>query len=592
MTATEYDYHKGLIHRLESIYQDIDKATLSALADRVMKRLACSSKSTAQSQPRWDESSCLLISYADSITDGRKSPLSCLDEFVNTHLDDVIHGVHILPFFPSTGDDGFSVMDYRAVDPRLGSWSDLTKMSASRKIMADVILNHGSRSSAWFRQFVDGEAPGSGYFLSVDEDFDVSNVTRAREHALLQPVRTTEGEKKVWCTFSENQVDFDFSNPLLLEEFINIILDFIDYGVRILRLDAVGFLWKQTGTTCLNLRQTHAIIQVIRYIVDIYDGDTVIVTETNLPNQENLSYFGDGNEAHWIYNFSLPPLILYSLLFADSSILRRWSMSMPPALIGTSYLNFLSSHDGFGMRPTEGLLDETQRQRLLDRLEVNGSLFSRRANADGPSSVYEANTTLFSALEKSDADPTGALSSARFIAAYALMFCLEGIPAIYINSLISAQNHNDGVAKSGMKRRINRQKFSKDWINGKLSNPMSRESIGLTKLRELLTIRKDQPAFHPNATQFTLQLGSELFGVWRQSRDRKQSIFAITNLCASKQPLDLSAINLIDTENWHDLLTQQKIDSNKRYLSMAPYQTAWITNQTKCDEGRDKRFKK
>jgi sucrose phosphorylase len=580
MSAVEINHQDGLMHRLESIYQDVDNATLGALVDRVLARLeGATSFPGKASVSRWDESSCLLITYADSITDGRKSPLACLDEFVETHLDDVVDCVHILPFFPSTGDDGFSVMDYRAVDPRLGSWGDLTNMSASLKIMADVILNHGSRSSAWFRQFVDGETPGSGYFLSVDEDFDISNVIRPREHALLQPVTTAGGERRVWCTFSEDQVDFDFSNPLLLEEFIGIILDFIDHGIRILRLDAVGFLWKETGTTCLNLRQTHAIIQLVRYIADIYDEETVIVTETNLPNQENLSYFGNGNEAHWIYNFSLPPLILYSLLFADSSILRRWSMSMPPALMGTSYLNFLSSHDGFGMRPTEGLLDEAQRQRLLDRLEANGSLFSRRAKADGTTSVYEANTTLFSALEKTDDDPAGALSSARFVAAYALMFGLEGIPAIYINSLISAQNDTDGVAQSGMKRRINRQKFAKDWLDDRLSEPASRESFGLVKLKELLTIRKQQPAFHPNATQFTLQLRSELFGVWRQSQDRKQSIFAITNLCASEQGLDLSAINLIDTENWHDLVTQQPIEDNEKYLKMSPYQTVWITNQ-------------
>ena len=578
MTAVETNYREGLTQRLVNIYRDVDTAIIGAIADRVLARFDGASTPGIGAASLWDESSCLLISYADSITDGRKSPLACLGEFVETHLDDVIDSLHILPFFPSTGDDGFSVMDYRAVDPRLGSWGDLTNMSSSRKIMADVILNHGSRSSVWFRQFVDGEAPGSGYFLSVGDDFDVSHVIRPREHALLQPVTTVGGEKKVWCTFSEDQVDFDFSNPLLLEEFISIILDFIDHGVRILRLDAVGFLWKETGTSCLNLRQTHAIIQLIRYIADIYDDETVIVTETNLPNQENLSYFGNGNEAHWIYNFSLPPLILYSLLFADSSILRRWSMSMPPALMGTSYLNFLSSHDGFGMRPTEGLLDETQRQRLLDRLEANGSLFSRRAKADGTTSVYEANTTLFSALEKSDGDPTGALISARFVAAYALMFGLEGIPAIYFNSLISAQNHTDGVARSGMKRGINRQKFEKDWLDDKLSDPMSRESIGLETLKNLLTIRKRQPAFHPNATQFTLQLGAELFGVWRQSHDRKQSIFAITNLCASEQALDLSAINLIDTENWHDLITKQQIESSGGYITMSPYQTVWITN--------------
>ncbi len=580
MSVVEINHQDGLMRQLEKIYQDVDSGTLGALVDRVMARLESANSSSGKtSESRWDESTCVLISYADSVTDGRKSPLACLNEFVEKNLGDVVDSVHILPFFPSTGDDGFSVMDYRAVDPRLGSWGDLKKMSASLKLMADVILNHGSRSSVWFRQFVDGETPGSGYFLAVDEDFDISSVIRPREHALLQPVTTASGERRVWCTFSEDQVDFDFSNPLLLEEFIGIILDFIDHGIRILRLDAVGFLWKETGTTCLNLRQTHAIIQFIRYIVDIYDDETVIVTETNLPNQENLSYFGNGNEAHWIYNFSLPPLILYSLLFSDSSILRRWSMRMPPALSGTSYLNFLSSHDGFGMRPTEGLLDEAQRQRLLDRLETNGSLFSRRVKADGTKSVYEANTTLFSALHKTDDDPAGTLSSARFVAAYALMFGLEGIPAIYINSLISAQNDIDGVAQSGMKRRINRQKFAKDWLDDRLSDPISRESFGLVKLKELLIIRKQQPAFHPNATQFTLQLRSELFGVWRQSQDRKQSIFAITNLCASEQELDLSVINLIGTENWHDLVTQKPIDDNEKHVKMSPYQTVWITNQ-------------
>ncbi len=581
MGGTESNHHDGLLHRLTGIYQDVDTATLSTVVGRIMVRLKeAPSMSEMTKGGAWDESSCLLISYADSITDGRKSPLSCLDEFVGTHLFDVVDTVHILPFFPSTSDDGFSVMDYYAVDPRLGSWTDISKISSSLKVMADVILNHGSRSSVWFRQFIDTEEPGSSYFLSVDGDFDISKVIRPREHPVLQKVSTVGGDRWIWCTFSEDQVDFDFSNPCLLEEFIYIILDFIDHGIRVLRLDAVGFLWKESGTTCLNLSQTHSIIQLIRFVADIYNNETVIVTETNLPNQENLSYFGNGNEAHWIYNFSLPPLILYSLLFSDSSVLRRWSMGMPPALTGTSYLNFLSSHDGFGMRPSEGLLDEMQRKRLIDRLESNGSKFSFRARADGTTSVYEANTTLFSALEMTDDDPRGTMSTERFVAAYALIFALEGIPAIYINSFFSAANYTEGVAQSGIKRRINRQKFVKSWLEERLSEPSSRESIVLTRLRELLIIRKQQPAFHPNATQFTLQLRPELFGVWRQSRDRKQSIFAITNLCARDQTIDLSAINLIDTDSWYDLLTKQPIQSIEKDLKMAPYQSVWITNQT------------
>lgn len=569
----------AILHWLKVIYQDRPEAELGELATALARRIKTGAPEPAElAEEPWDQGSCLLISYGDTIADGRRAPLACLADFVSGHLGSVVDAVHILPFFPATGDDGFSVLDYRAVDPRIGAWQDITALSKNYRVMADAVLNHGSRSSRWFRQFVDQEAPGKDYYLTVAEDFDISQVVRPRAHPLLQPVETAAGRKQVWCTFSPDQVDFDFSNPRLLEEFLHIMLDFLDHGVRILRLDAVGFLWKESGTSCLNLPQTHAIIKLIRQITDLYCPQTIIVTETNLPNQENLSYFGNGNEAHWIYNFPLPPLILHSLLMADATILRRWSMSMPPALEGTSYLNFLSSHDGFGMRPTEGLLDETQRQALLDRLADNGSLFSWRSVGEGKKTVYEANITLYSALEKTDRDPQGTYRIERFIAAYCLIFGLEGIPAIYLNSFIGAENDLDGVARSGLNRRINRQKFDQGWLEDQLADKTSRQARILNRVKELLALRARQPAFHPNAVQFTLQLHPGLFGVWRQSRDRKQSIFAITNLQPEAARLHISEINLIDTEAWGDLIAGTLLPAGEEVVTLTPYQTVWITN--------------
>ena len=252
---------------------------------------------------------------------------------------------------------------------------------------------------------------------------------------------------------------------------------------------------------------------------------------------------------------------------------------MPPALEGTAYLNFLSSHDGFGMRPTEGLLSQQQRDNLLKRLEQNGSLFSWRSKPNGDKSVYEANTTLFTALKKTDKDPVGHYQIDRFIAAYTLIFAMEGIPAIFINSFIGAENDIDGVKLSGMNRRINRQKFQKSWTDECLNDERSKEAQILSGLKTLLRVRSKQPAFHPNATQFTLQLGESFFGVWRQSRDRRQSIFAITNLCATENSLNLTEINLINTESWYDLINGESLSAQQIQLMMKPYQTVWLSNR-------------
>jgi sucrose phosphorylase len=572
--------HESVIRWLKEIYQEVPDVNLSDFTLRLSSRLSRTENSAPASANKWDQETCLLITYADSVTDSNtESSIASLSRYCEDYLTGVVSTVHVLPFFPSSGDDGFAVSDHKSVDASLGTWEDITLLAKNHRVMADLVLNHGARSSSLFKQFLNDEAPGNGFFLTVDDNFDASHVIRPRGHPLLQKIKTASGEKTVWCTFSEEQVDYDFSNPDVLEFFLNLILDFIDRGVSVLRLDAVGFLWKRSGTTCLNLSQTHAIIKLIRYVCDCYANDVVIVTETNLPNQENLSYFGNGNEAHWIYNFPLPPLLLHTLLTGDSNALRRWAMSMPPALLGNSYLNFLASHDGFGLRPTEGLLEEDARAQLVSRLEKNGSRFTWRTMQDGTKSIYEANITLYSALEKTDDDPNGRYAIQRFVAAHLIMFSMEGVPALYINSLIGAENDYAGVTESGMNRRINRTKYVRESLDAMLGSTHSRERIIFDTIKTLMQMRAEQSAFHPNATQFTLQLGRDFFGVWRQSQDRGQSIFAITNLTSQGKFLQLADLNLIEVEQWCDLISGSQILSHQSELRLDPYQTVWITNK-------------
>ena len=309
----------------------------------------------------WSENTILLITYADSINRGLSGKtLNDFGKFYKQYLEKFINSIHFLPFFPSSGDGGFSVKNHNDVDKAYGTWEDIQSLSKKANIMTDLVLNHSSSKGDWYKNFLDDKNPGKNYFYVVDKNYDCSKVVRPRDHDLLTEIELQNKKKFLWCTFSHDQIDLNFKNPDVLLEFIRLILKLSSYGIKIFRLDAVAFIWKQPGTTCLNLSQTHEIIKLLRDIVDQLDKNLIIVTETNLPKQENLSYFGKNDEAHWIYNFSLPPLIVNTFLFEDSVALTKWSMKMPPAQLGNAYLNFIASHDGIGMRPAEGVLSDKE----------------------------------------------------------------------------------------------------------------------------------------------------------------------------------------------------------------------------------------
>jgi glucosylglycerate phosphorylase len=525
----------------------------------------------------WSERDNYVITYGNTIYDGEHNPLDVLRHFAETHLSPLFKGIHILPFFPFTSDDGFAVTDYREVNSRLGSWEDVGRIAARFRLMSDLVLNHCSSQSKMFSDYLQGHPPYDRFFFEADPSDDVSMVTRPRTHPLLREVETANGTKHVWCTFSHDQVDFDFRNPDVLLEFMDILRFHLDRGVRTIRMDAVAFIWKELGTSCIHLPQTHAIIRLVRLLADYHPELIMLITETNVPNLENLSYFGNRNEAHAIYNFSLPPLLLHALLNGTSRYLNAWQMRMPPAQLGCAYFNFSASHDGIGVRPAEGLIPDEEIGSMIEAIESFGGLVSYRSMPNGGKKPYEINVSLYDAFAGTVAGPDE-FQFERFILSQAIVMSLEGIPAFYIHSLVASRNDLDGVQRLGYNRAINRRAIEAGPLLDDLADETSLPARTFNTIKGLLAIRSRQPAFHPNATQFTLQLGERFFGFWRQSLDRSQSIFAIFNLTSEETTIPVMSLNLIGGDNWEDLLTGDLIRTNSPDIVFAPYQTRWITN--------------
>jgi sucrose phosphorylase len=567
-------------HHLETIYKGTDVSDLTTLASDLIRLMRLDDVEPIKNRyiNHWDQKDSVLICYGDSVLESDQKPLSTLKSFLDTYSKGVIDGVHILPFYPFTSDDGFSVLDYSSVNPSLGEWEDIVAIANDYSLMADLVINHCSARSMWFENFIKDRDPGRNFFFTASPEDDLSAVVRPRTNALLREVETAKGTQHVWCTFSHDQVDLNFKNPQVLKEFVHIIRQYLDHGVRIFRLDAVAFLWKEVGTNCLNLEQTHEVVRLLRSLIEQARPDAVIITETNIPNRQNLAYFGNANEAHCIYNFSLPPLLVNSLVTGNCDYLKQWMMSMPPARNGTAYFNFIASHDGIGLRPAEGLLEEQEIDNLVSTMQQFGGLVSWRTGENGDRKPYEINISLFDALQgtKDGADQYGLQ---RFICAHAIMLSLEGIPGIYIHSLLGTRNDYQRAENSGHNRAINRHQWNYDSLKSELEDSTSHHYQVYNNLKSLLKIRCSQPAFHPNATQFTLHLGSQLFGFWRQSMDREQSIFCVSNVSNQTQPLDLSDLNLIDTENWYDLISGEQYSEDNHVFNLAPYQTVWVTNQ-------------
>ena len=559
------------------IYKDIlDQNEILKLINKVLDLFE--NKDQGITEPNWSQKDIFLISYGDSIVETSDNKLKALSKFLNKYGKKHFNNVHIRPFFPYSSDDGFSITDYEIVRPDLGNWQDMKLLSKDFRVMSDIVINHASIKSKYFKNFIENKEDTQNFFIklkNVQEGYE--SVVRPRISDLFKEYAINDVTFYLWCTFSHDQVDFNFKNPKVLFFFIKLIHLYLKNGIRVFRLDAIAFLWQEYGTNCLNLPQTHEVVKLIRTLLNAYSKNTLLITETNLPNLENLSYFGENDEANAIYNFALPPLLLWTLVMGDSTAIRKCSMGIPTEKDNSSYFNFIASHDGIGLRPTEGILTEKERDTLVDIMTDFGGQTTKRKKVDNTESVYEINISLLDAL-KGTFFGTDHMQLERFICCHSMMLGIEGIPAIYIHSLVGSTNDYNQVEKTNNKRSINRRSWKYDEIDKLLSDKDSLNNQIYSELSKLIDIRKDQPAFHPNATQFTFNLGKNFFGFWRHSHDKRQSIFCISNVTNVFQYLDLSELNLISSNEWWDLISNEIIIDIKSTITLKAYQPMWMTN--------------
>ncbi len=465
--------------------------------------------------PHFDHTDAILITYGDMVRQDGEPPLQTLRRFLVEQVSGLISGVHLLPFYPYSSDDGFSVIDYLQVDPALGDWTDVSAFRQDFRLMVDGVINHISQESDWYQAFLRDESPYTDYFTVVPPDTDLSAVFRPRALPLLTPAQTPSGLKQVWTTFSADQIDLNYRSPDLLLEVLRVLLTYVYYGAQMIRLDAIGFMWKEIGTRCLHLPQVHALIQLMRAVLDEVAPHVALITETNVPHQENISYFGDGyNEAQMVYNFSLPPLTLHAFHTGNAGILSQWAAGLSTPSDQTTFFNFCASHDGIGLTPANGYLSEPEIAGMAARVKALGGFVSYKSNGDGSKSPYELNINYLDGLGNPTKNEDDELKARRFLASQAIMLSLRGVPGIYFHSLFGSQNWEEGAAKLGHNRAINRQKLQLAALETELT-------AGIRKLVydgycQLLARRKASPAFNPYGEQKILDLHPAIFAVQRE----------------------------------------------------------------------------
>ncbi|WP_319380338.1 sugar phosphorylase [Thiomicrorhabdus sp.] len=530
------------------------------------------------SKVKWDQKDVLLITYGDTFLNEEEMPLSTLKKFLSSYVKDAVNCVHVLPFFPYSSDDGFSVIDYTMVDPELGDWSHIESLRSEYDLMFDLVVNHVSRESLWFTDYKADIPPYNEFFIEEDDRPELSLVTRPRNTPLLVPAYTHRGRKKVWATFSADQIDLNFANPKVLVKMIEVLLLYLKNGARIIRLDAIAFLWKRLGTNCIHLPETHEIVKLMRDVMSIARPDAILLTETNVPHVENLSYFGNEDEAHMVYQFSLAPLVLHALHRGDGSYLTDWALNLDAPPPGCTFLNFTASHDGIGLRPVEGILPPREVEDLVTNMHRLGGFVSMKANGDGTESPYEINIALFSAFrETHNSNGPDQWQVERFICAQNIMMTLQGIPAFYIHSMVATPNDHDGVEKTGRTRSINRRKWEYEYLQALIESGRTSNAEVIKRLTNLLQRRKKHKAFHPETPQKILDLGQDYFALWRDGKGLRFPLLVIHNLTSEIKIMDLSVIDGFERHNyWINLLDNQGVFSGEQRYVMQPYQSVWL----------------
>ncbi|MFP4407148.1 MAG: sugar phosphorylase [Spirochaetaceae bacterium] len=512
------------------------------------------------------ERDVVMITYGDTLRGEEGPPLRYLHRFLRDELDELVTGVHILPFCPYSSDDGFSIIDYRKVNPELGAWAEIEAIADEFRFMADLVLNHCSQESDWFKRFLRDEKPYDRYFITVPPGTDLSEVVRPRALPLTHTFETAHGPEEVWTTFSRDQVDLDFSTPEVLREMLDVFLGYVERGAQIVRLDAIAYLWKEIGTPCIHHPNTHRVVKLMRSILEELAPWVMIITETNVPHKENVSYFGDGDEAHLVYNFSLPPLTLHALIREDATYLQQWASTLPSEQRDRGFFNFCASHDGVGLLPAQGILPDSEVAAMIETVESRGGRISYKATAKGEI-PYEMNVNYLSAIVNPALPDTQ--RSRTFLVSQAIMLALAGLPAIYVHSLLGSTNWEKGVEESGSNRAINREKLNYDETVDALHDEGSLRYHVFEGYKALLEARSKSQAFKPASPQLVLETTSALFALLRgpvvNEEGEKEWVLAVHNVTddLAELVLPLSTLGLSEHPVFEELISGDRLAGNR-----------------------------
>jgi len=529
------------------------------------------------------ERDALLITYSDQLREPDVSPLQTLAAFCERRLTDVVSGVHILPFYPWSSDDGFSVKDYFAVAPEYGTWQDIALLRERFDLMFDAVFNHASAQGHWFQRFLRDVPEFRDFFVTVQGNPDLSQVVRPRALPLLTNFETARGPEKVWTTFSADQVDVNVKNPRVLLALLEALLFYVRYGARFIRLDAIAYLWKEIGTTCIHLPQTHAIIQLMRAVLDEVAPHVQLITETNVPHADNISYFGDGtNEAQLVYNFALPPLVLHALLRGDATHLTHWATTLKMPSNRTTFFNFLASHDGIGLNPARGILPSAEIDFLVERCQAHGGFINYKHNADGSKSPYEMNIVYFDAVNDPAAGESLETRVNRFTVAQAIMLALAGVPGIYFHSLFGSRNDREAALQTGINRRINRQKLALADLEADLAEKRGLRTCVFGRYQVLLKARRSHPAFNPHAAQRVFEGDSRVLAVLRTATTGNDWVLCLHNVTNARVTVDIATAEVAAASVWTEMLSQRpySIGANGAVrVTLRPYEVNWLAAQ-------------
>jgi glycosidase len=561
------------IDMIQHILNDIYGTKTGNLAfDKILSLIEKYPDRNGRKRVYFSQEDVFLITYGDTLNKKGELPLKTLYQFAVSQFKNVFSTIHILPFFPFSSDDGFSVIDFFTVNPELGEWKDIRRLGSEFQLMFDLVLNHVSAKSMWFQNYLEEKTTYKEFPIEVDPSIDLSMVTRPRSLPLLTRFRKTSDEVvHVWTTFGPDQIDLNYKSLHVLEKMIKALLFYVEQGATSIRLDAIAYLWKEIGTTCIHLKQTHQLVQFFRKILDVVAPDVLVITETNVPHHENMSYFGDGrNEAQMIYNFTLPPLLFYSFVREDSTVLSEWAKSLRVNYPHNTFFNFTASHDGIGVRPLEGLLSRPEIDKLIDIVKENGGSVSYKRNPDGSQSPYELNITYVDALLNPESK-IDLWHIPKFLASQAIQFVLPGVPASYIHSVLGSRNWKTGLRQTQRARTINREKLQVNEVLSQLKDPETFRSKIFYNYIKMIKTRKRQSAFHPNADFGILEIDPKAFVIARY--DKAQIIYAVTNISSKRIVISLSGAR---APLWmKDLITGVNFCTDA--LKLNPYQFLWLS---------------